>query len=341
MVITLLALLAGPGMRAVPAPAAVPFASDDPMPGLPATIDQAPLLPDTLRVGMYLTQLDGIDLHNASFNAQLYLWTLWPGDEAENPSDDLTVLNSIFNADLDRFERLSRERIGSRIWSLYTVHGRFVHRWRLDSYPFDSHLLNLQVGYANPLRRSPALEVDTANSGVSPTLYLYGWQLGESGISLNRLQTLSNLGDPRLEVGSPGRAEAVTSTLEISRRASLYLVPDFLGYMLAIGLCVLALVIHRTRDDLILAAVVSAAGNYVFLAGILPVDAMAGFIGQLQLVILVGILYVIGADEIIDHQMEGWPRRWRSLLQSAVLPSYLLLTMSAIYALIPRGVVSG
>ena len=34
--------------------------------------------------------------------------------------------------------------------------------------------------------------------------------------------------------------------------------PDFLGYMLAIGLCCMSLLITHSRDDLILAAVVSA-----------------------------------------------------------------------------------
>jgi len=54
--------------------------------------------------------------------------------------------------------------------------------------------------------------------------------------------------------------------LEVTRRASLYLVPDFLVYMLAIDFCSLALLIDRSLDDLILATVFSAAGYYVLLA---------------------------------------------------------------------------
>ena len=63
------------------------------------------------------------------------------------------------------------------------------------------------------------------------------------------------------------------------------------------------LLITRSRDDLILAAVVSAGGNYVFIAGNLPVTAMTGFIGNLQLIIFLGILYVVAADELIDNQL--------------------------------------
>ena len=38
----------------------------------------------------------------------------------------------------------------------------------------------------------------------------------------------------------------------------------------------MSLLITLSRDDLILAAVVSAGGNYVFIAGNLPVTAMTG-----------------------------------------------------------------
>ena len=68
----------------------------------------------------------------------------------------------------------------------------------------------------------------------------------------------------------------VSFDLPIQRRSLLFVAPDFLGYMLAVGLCCMSLMITRSRDDLILAAVVSAGGNYVFIAGKLPVTAMTG-----------------------------------------------------------------
>jgi hypothetical protein len=50
----------------------------------------------------------------------------------------------------------------------------------------------------------------------------------------------------------------------------------------------MSLLITRSRNDLILAAVVSAGGNYVFITGNLSVTAITGFIGNLQLIILRG-----------------------------------------------------
>ena len=59
------------------------------------------------------------------------------------------------------------------------------------------------------------------------------------------------------------RQPTVSLDLPIQRRSLLFVAPDFLGYMLAIGLCCMSLLITRSRDDLILAAVVSAGGNFV------------------------------------------------------------------------------
>jgi len=38
------------------------------------------------------------------------------------------VEQRLCNGDLDRFERLGRQRVGLLNWSLYTAHGRFTHR---------------------------------------------------------------------------------------------------------------------------------------------------------------------------------------------------------------------
>ena len=299
-----------------------------------------PPAPGSLRVGTMLRSIDSIDLVNNSFEADFYLWTLWSGDPDTNPSGSLTPLNAIYNGDIQRFEEEASQEINGTIWTLYAVHSRFIHRWQLDTYPFDSHELSMQVGFRDPLEQGISLEPDSANSGMSPELYLYGWNIGDFGINRTDSTSISSLGKPNLPPGSTAPRQAINSTVELIRRSSLHLVPDFLGYILAVGLCVLALLISRTRDDLILAAVVSAAGNYVYLAGILPVGAMSGFIGRLQLVILAGVLYVVGADEIIDHQLGNVAPGLARFLRLAVLPSYLLFTMVSIYLIIPTGVLA-
>jgi hypothetical protein len=97
----------------------------------------------------------------------------------------------------------------------------------------------------------------------------------------------------------------------------------------------MSLMITHSRDDLILAAVVSAGGNFVYVAGKLPVTAMAGFIGHLQLIIFLGILYVVAADELIDSHLIVLNERVSQVLRVLLLPSYVGFTLLAIFLIIP------
>jgi hypothetical protein len=162
------------------------------------------------------------------------------------------------------------------------------------------------------------------------------------------MNLLTSLGQPSRTPDHSGAVKAIILSQDILRVAPLHLMPNVLSPILAEGLCVLALLISRTRDDLILAAMVSAAGDCVFLAGLLPVGAMTGSIGQLQLVILMGILDGTLADELIDHPLGRVKPRWAELLhwtvlrwavlRWTVLPSSLLLTLWTICVIFPSGV---
>ena len=96
----------------------------------------------------------------------------------------------------------------------------------------------------------------------------------------------------------------------------------------------MSLMITRSRDDLILAAVVSAGGTTSLLRANSG-DGDDGFIGNLQLIVFLGILYVVAADEIIDHHLSSYTPRASKLLRVLLLPSYLAITLLGIAWIIP------
>ena len=63
---------------------------------------------------------------------------------------------------------------------------------------------------------------------------------------------------------------------------------------------------------------------------------MAGFIGNLQLIIFLGILYVVAADELIDSHLIVLNERVSQVLRVLLLPSYVGITLLAIFMIIPR-----
>ena len=198
------------------------------------------------------------------------------------------ILNGIYDGDIQRFERVSHEQTAAGSWNLYRVRSAVVKRWRLQHYPFDDQMLHIQIGLADPLASVNLDVADPDPFTVSPGLVLPGWILKQPGAYASSVSLMNDLGRPLMDGEAIRRQPAVSLDVLIQRRSLLFVAPDFLGYVLAIGLCCMSLLITHSRDDLILSAVVSAGGNFVFIAGKLPVTAMAGFIGNLQLIIFWG-----------------------------------------------------
>ena len=63
-----------------------------------------------LRVGAYITNINNIDLLQDQFSVEMLLWTEWAGDAQSDPSDNLMILNGIYDGDIQRFERVSHEK---------------------------------------------------------------------------------------------------------------------------------------------------------------------------------------------------------------------------------------
>lgn len=288
-----------------------------------------------MEVGAYITNISDINLLEDRFSIEMLIWSIWQGNQGSDPSDSLVVLNSVYDGDVQRFDTVRTESNKEGRWALHRVRSTVVNRWKLKDYPFDDQLLHVEVGLDDPLNGA-ALEVAKTNPiSVSPGLHLPGWLLKDSTAYPTSLSIMSDLGIETTHGEAINRQSTISFDIRIERRSLLYLAPDFLGYILAIGLCCLSLLISRSRDDLILAAVVSAAGNYVFIAGKLPVSAMAGFIGSLQIIIFFGILYVIAIDELLNEHLVHWTSRSAIWLRISLLPSYLGLTLLGVALVIP------
>lgn len=296
-----------------------------------------------LEVGAYITVLDGFDMLDNHVNVDFYLWTRWSGDGAANPSDTLTVLNAPNDNNIDAFEQLDSRREGASEWRLYKVRRRISIPWRLQNYPFDRHAVLIRIGPKNPLSSGFVMRADGAQSGIDPELILYDWTIGRLGIeeSAWSLQTtLGSAGAASNQDLSVSIAPTLQLSIPLTRRSGLALLSSFLGDLLAIGLCMLSLIIPYSRDDLILGAVFAAAGNSIFLAQLLPISALSGFAGYIQLIIYVGILYVVIADELLDRVFRGPAERLLRFIRPLLLPSYVLGTLLAIYKVIPNDVLS-
>ena len=120
-----------------------------------------------------------------------------------------------------------------------------VKRWRLQRYPFDDQILHIQIGLADPLQTVNLNVVEQEAVMVSPGLLLPGWTLKSAGAYASSVSLMSDLGRPLAAGEVIRRQPAVSLDLPIQRHSLLYVAPDFLGYVLAVGLCIMSLLITR------------------------------------------------------------------------------------------------
>ncbi len=62
----------------------------------------------------------------------MLLWTTWAGYPQADPSDQLMILNGIYDGDIQRFGRVSHKQTAAGTWNLYRVRSAVVKRWRLQ-----------------------------------------------------------------------------------------------------------------------------------------------------------------------------------------------------------------
>ena len=130
-----------------------------------------------LRIGAYVTNISDIDLLQDQFSVEMLLWTTWAGDPQADPSDQLMILNGIYDGDIQRFERVSHEQTAAGAWNLYRVRSAVVKRWRLQRYPFDDQMLHVQIGLADPLA---VVNLDVADPVHLPCLLVWCSRAGRS-----------------------------------------------------------------------------------------------------------------------------------------------------------------
>ena len=82
----------------------------------------------------------------------MLLRTELAGDPTANPSDELVVLNGIYDGDIQRFERVSLENRFDTTWIFYRVRLSVIKHWWPQCYPFDTRILHVNVGLENPLK---------------------------------------------------------------------------------------------------------------------------------------------------------------------------------------------
>ena len=97
--------------------------------------------------GMFVNDIDHIDLSNSSFNADFYIWLRYAtnaGPNASDPSD--IIFPNLVNGSFDREHPAERRDMpDDTVYRLWRVRGVFRNNFDLHRFPFDQQTLTLSL----------------------------------------------------------------------------------------------------------------------------------------------------------------------------------------------------
>ena len=167
--------------------------------------------------GVYINNLENIELTNNSYSVDLYLWLRWK-DPKIDPSTSIEVMNTVHGDDAVQIQRLFDQPAdmpdGSK-YRAFRVQGAFNSKMDLAKYPFDVQKLTME--FEDSTNSSNILEYvpDDNPITISDNLTLPGYLVGKPIASAGAHRYPTNFGD--LSAGGQPSYSRITITLPVTR----------------------------------------------------------------------------------------------------------------------------
>jgi hypothetical protein len=226
------------GVAAQDQPAATPAAPEQ-----PAAAQAAPTGPREVAVGVYINDIQQLDLQSHSYVMDFYVWFRWQGAEV-NPQASLEFMNPFQlwgHISTPLYESPQELPDGSR-YTAIRYQGQFNSKLPLESYPFDQQNLIIEfednaAGVANQI-----FVADANPISINAEMTLPGYILGKPTLDIKGKAYPTNFGDPR--VSKPEPYSRVTVTVPVKRPWLTYAIKIILPILLVAACASLVYFIH-------------------------------------------------------------------------------------------------
>lgn len=237
--------------------------------------------PQKVAVGVYVADIQEIDLKNHSYRLDLYVWFRWH-DPALDPSKSAEFINMFDPADHVRtslYDEPQKMPDGS-YYMILRDQGKFSSKFSLQRYPFDKQTLPVimedNVHEAHDLIYVADISADRPVT-LNPQIHLPGFLIGNAELNVKDFNYPTNFGDLRTSE-KPGYSRAVFS-IPVERPWLATGIKIFLPVLLILICTALILQIHPVYIEGRLGVVITALLTLVALqltsaSGLPEVDYM-------------------------------------------------------------------
>jgi hypothetical protein len=223
--------------------------------------------PRQVYVGMYVNQVDSINLRDSQVSVDFHVWFRWKGDDLK-PIDTFDVVNGKIDSKGDIVTTMSGQYNYACCRVLATLH----KLWDVSNFPLDEHTVTIEIEDEFEDFKLAYLP-DTENCALSSDAAIAGWQLspGEAEVVTHRYNT--NYGDISLPTGAYSKYSRFVYSVLITRPGYGLFLKLFTGLFIATAIAFHAQLIAPDELDARLALAVGAmfaavASEYVVVSAL-------------------------------------------------------------------------
>lgn len=218
---------------------ALAFAGLMPAPAL------AQYTPETVKVGLFITNLFDVDFARQDVEAQFWVW-FNHDDPNFDPKRDIELVNA------REFEVLgsTRTEAGDKgFWDQVKYSAVLNENWNVANYPFDRQTIRIVLESATSDARKLKLEPDLEGTRLRRDLSMAGWKIEGMKIVPSNEFYETAYGDPSMSPVGPSIYPRVTVEIDIKRNGWRLLLSTFIGFGLAIALAGIVLTASAFRHS--------------------------------------------------------------------------------------------
>lgn len=208
----------------------------------------AALAKDEVTVGVYVNDIQNLDLKTHSYVMDAYIWFRWKNPDID-PSATFEFINSTeswgHTKTLD-FEKPTKLPNGE-YYQVVRVQGRFSRKLPLFDYPFDKQKLGMEFEDTAIEAKDFSYVADSSPVSINPDMQLPGFQIGKPELKISSKSYPTNFGDIRDK--APDSFSRIVVDIPIERSVLAYSVKLIFPIFCVIFCALLIFLLHPSRVD--------------------------------------------------------------------------------------------
>ena len=172
--------------------------------------------PGKVVVGTYINKMTEVSFKDSKFSLDFYVWFRWK-PEGELAGYKPLESMELINGRIDGKTSVVEKKLGDLNYASARVTATIFKNWGLETFPFDSHRVQVHVEDSQFVDSALVFAPDIANSRLGDEIGLPGWVLSGFATQATQKEYKSNYGDTSLPTDALSTYSRLTFGMDMNR----------------------------------------------------------------------------------------------------------------------------